>query len=173
MSNTIYANTRASRVCRLYGCVSDAFYAARCLMKESPLTCVSFLWMFSVIIFGHALRICESPNNDVLGDVNFDSYYNCWWNIIITMTTVGYGDIFARTILGRIIIFIVAIWGVFVNSLLTVALTVFVKMEDSEIKVLKIMHKLDERQQWKSELDLMVKSQVKLFKLHKNGGYIN
>ena len=89
------------------------------------------------------------------------------------MTTVGYGDIFARTIPGRIIIFIVAIWGVFVNSLLTVALTVFVKMEDSEIKVLKIMHKLDERQQWKSELDLMVKSQVKLFKLHKNGGYIN
>ena len=89
------------------------------------------------------------------------------------MTTVGYGDIFARTIPGRIIIFIVAIWGVFVNSLLTVALTVFVKMEDSEIKVLKVMHKLDERQQWKAELDLMVKSQVQLFKLHKNGGYIN
>lgn len=61
------------------------------------------------------------------------------------MTTVGYGDIMARTIPGRIIIFVTAIWGVFVNSLLTVALQVFVKMDDSEIKVLKVMHKLDER----------------------------
>jgi hypothetical protein len=41
------------------------------------------------------------------------------------MTTVGYGDYYPVTYPGRIIIFLVAIWGVFLMSLLVVALNNF------------------------------------------------
>lgn len=44
------------------------------------------------------------------------------WNIIITMTTVGYGDYFPITDLGRFIIFIVSIWGVTIVSIMVVTL---------------------------------------------------
>jgi hypothetical protein len=33
--------------------------------------------------------------NDTNGKSLFFSYWNCIWNIIVTMTTVGYGDYFA------------------------------------------------------------------------------
>jgi potassium intermediate/small conductance calcium-activated channel subfamily N protein 2 len=39
------------------------------------------------------------------------------------MTTVGYGDFYARTDLGRLVIFIVCIFGVFVVSMMVVTLT--------------------------------------------------
>jgi hypothetical protein len=39
------------------------------------------------------------------------------------MTTVGYGDYFPKTILGRCTIFVTSIWGVFIVSLMVVALT--------------------------------------------------
>ena len=55
--------------------------------------------------------------------MDFGFYWNCFWCIIITMTTVGYGDYFPTTLLGRIVIFITSIWGVFIVSMLVVALT--------------------------------------------------
>ena len=59
--------------------------------------------MFAMIfIFGYAIRICESPlirNDD--SENNLSLYSNAMWNIMITMTTVGYGDFYVRTDLGR------------------------------------------------------------------------
>ena len=55
--------------------------------------------------------------------MDFGYYWNCFWCIIITMTTIGYGDYFPRTILGRSIIVLASISGVFMVSILVVALT--------------------------------------------------
>ena len=39
------------------------------------------------------------------------------------MTTVGYGDYFPRTLLGRFFDVIIAIWGTFIVSMMVVVLT--------------------------------------------------
>lgn len=77
-----------------------------------------------IFLFGYTLRICESPlaRNDASSN-NLSLYTNTMWNIIITMTTVGYGDFFPRTDLGRLIIFLVCIVGIFVLSVMVVTLT--------------------------------------------------
>ena len=48
----------------------------------------------------------------------FDSYQTAIWCVVITMTTVGYGDVFAVSPFGRIISIINALWGAFIISLL-------------------------------------------------------
>lgn len=56
-----------------------------------------------IFIFGYAVRICEAPLLRISGPGPNDLslYVNTMWNIIITMTTVGYGDFYARTDIGR------------------------------------------------------------------------
>lgn len=50
-------------------------------------------------------------------------YYNSIWNTLITMTTIGYGDMYVRTTLSRMIIFFVAVYGAVILPLLIVSIT--------------------------------------------------
>lgn len=59
LNDTIYADTRASRICRLYGCESGYHYAAKCFMKETPFAFVCVAFVSSLLILGQALRISE------------------------------------------------------------------------------------------------------------------
>lgn len=47
------------------------------------------------------------------------------------MTTVGYGDLFPRTLIGRIVDTLLVIWGAFIVSLTVVLLTNTLNMDSS------------------------------------------
>lgn len=53
------------------------------------------------------------------------------------MTTVGYGDYYAKTLMGRIIGLIIAFWGVFIVSLFTVTLANLFEFDQGEMKVIR------------------------------------
>ena len=59
---------------------------------------------------------------------------------------VGYGDIFPKTILGRIIIFINCIWGVFLYSLIVVSVTTVLALGPLEKKCYAISRKIEKRE---------------------------
>lgn len=87
---------------------------------------ITVVFFTSITIFAFTLRICERPVNLVLGDENgmdFESLENSIWCVIITMTTVGYGDFYPRTLFGRILDIIIAIWGIFIVSMMVVVLS--------------------------------------------------
>jgi potassium intermediate/small conductance calcium-activated channel subfamily N protein 2 len=94
------------------------------------------------------MKICESPlaRNDSTSN-NFSLYSNCMWNIIITMTTVGYGDFYARTDLGRFTIFIVCIFGIFVLSMMMVTLMSSLTTTSLEGKAITVLQRLEVRQE--------------------------
>jgi potassium intermediate/small conductance calcium-activated channel subfamily N protein 2 len=67
------------------------------------------------------------------------------WNIIITMTTVGYGDFYARTDLGRFMIFIVCVFGIFVLSMMMVTLISSLMTTSLEGKAITVLQRLEVR----------------------------
>lgn len=60
----------------------------------------------------------------------------------MTITTVGYGDYYPQTPLGRFIIFFVAIWGTFIVSIMVVVVSNTLKMEKKEKEASIVIRKL-------------------------------
>lgn len=67
------------------------------------------------------------------------------------MTTVGYGDIYPKTIMGRLNGIIIAFAGVFILSLFVVALTKMLEFDPGEDKAFKLGKRLKKKDQLKIE----------------------
>lgn len=68
---------------------------------------------------------------------------NSWWCMILTMTTVGYGDIFPITPMGRVFTIVACIIGVFVISLIISQLNELIALEpDQEAAYDEIMNEV-------------------------------
>jgi hypothetical protein len=91
---------------------------------HSEKTIASFFFI-TVLFFSYNYRIFELPyfrlDDDLSVKNQMDSYFVAIYYTIITIATVGYGDICPCTPPGRIISMILAIWGTFQMSLLVVA----------------------------------------------------
>lgn len=98
--------------------------------------------MLSLFWFGQMIRIAEAPLSRNEGEQNFLYYGNCIWLTIITMTTVGYGDFFPKTSLGRFVLVFLAIWGVFIVSILVVTLSNTLVPNTLERKAIITLEKL-------------------------------
>lgn len=61
------------------------------------------------------------------------------------MTTVGYGDYYPRTLLGRIWNIFIAIWGIFIVSMMILTLTNMLNLDTSEKKALTVLNRLETR----------------------------
>jgi len=83
---------------------------------------ICFLFVFSVGLLSFILRVFELPleqnTNSNIGSSNLKDYPSAIWLTVITMTTVGYGDICPQTAGGQVTGIIIALWGAFVISLL-------------------------------------------------------
>jgi voltage-gated potassium channel Kch len=64
------------------------------------------------------------------------------WFTVVTMTTVGYGDYFPKTLPGRALVIFLCIWGIFLVSLIVVTLTNMVTLNNAEFKGMNIFLKL-------------------------------
>lgn len=72
---------------------------------------------------GTAYKVLErSYEGDTSSVLDFSLSTNSFWLIIITMTTVGYGDGYPSTHLGRFIASMACLLGMFLISLIVVAL---------------------------------------------------
>lgn len=108
------------RICRLFRLVKNAkrFRILLCAIKASAFEAliVSTFLMAAVLIFGVVAFYA--------GDVTYFSIPDqCWW-AVITMTTVGYGDIMPTTGFTRLIGALCAVTGV---CLLAIIISIFVK----------------------------------------------
>jgi hypothetical protein len=77
--------------------------------------------LLSVFISSYIIRIAERPTWKEYSGWDGISPVQYVYMVIITMTTVGYGDYVPLTIIGKIVIVATALWGGFVIGLLIVS----------------------------------------------------
>lgn len=111
-----------------YNVIVDEIWALKCVMKHDATKVMCFLLVFSIFVFGLALRTTEQP----WPESDFKYIWNGWWIIAVSMTTIGYGEIVPTTHLGRFVTTAACIWGAFLLSIFVVALIEGVVMEDDE-----------------------------------------
>ncbi len=87
----------------------------------------------AVAIVGAVLVYAAEAHHD-----NINSFWDAVWYTVVTMTTVGYGDIVPKSVLGRIAGIIVMLAGISVISLLTATISsIFVEQKILENRGLR------------------------------------
>jgi hypothetical protein len=106
-----------------YGFTANVRFTFKCFIIRNPGVTVVCTLSTSIFVLSYILRIFERPYFHEINSLDYDDYFNSIWCIVITMTTVGFGDIVAYSYFGRVIIMITAFWGAFLISLLIVSVS--------------------------------------------------
>ena len=81
-----------------------------------------FVFVFLILILltnGILLRLCER-STQVFSSNDWDYVWNSFWCIIVTLTTVGYGDLVPTTDNGRVMVGLTAILGSMITSMICI-----------------------------------------------------
>ena len=152
--------TRSQRVCHMSGADASFMFSIKALMKKKPYSVLIVSLVLSVTLFGFTLRIFERPLSTA-STQNFNSIANSFWVTLITMTTVGYGDFYPKSNIGRLVGIIIAFWGVLFVSLFVVTLTNLLDFEGGEEKSYYLLQRLKQKDKLKVEAVNLLSSAYK------------
>ena len=129
----------------MFGAQCDTVFILKCLLKQAPFKYMFGSFLFGIGLIGWILMISESPLDRIQSSYLPHTFINSCWASICTMTTVGFGDIFPRTILGRFTAFSCAVFGMGIVSLLVVTFTSFLQMNSPQASSFTVIKRLQIR----------------------------
>lgn len=121
-----YYGSRPDRLSRYYAVKISNFNAVRFLINEKPFQSISIMYILAMLALTLAMNILEGPINSTFAD-----YYSCLYYFIVSQSTVGYGDMYPVTILGRVISMFMIIVGLFFTSLVLIFIVEELKLSSS------------------------------------------
>lgn len=108
------------------------------------------------------IRVC-SPNGD-----SYEFFSNGIWNIVVAMTTVGYGDFYPKSHFGRTILVIAVSMGTVITSLTVVALNKISSFDSEEERAYIVLKRLNFREKLNHSCQKIISTNFKLFQLKKS-----
>lgn len=158
----------SKEVCKSHGARGSPLFAVKAILKEKPFHLLIPLILLSVVVFSAAIRIFERSFVDSSSAGQDYSYiWNAMWMVMLTMTTVGYGDFFPKTHQGRFIAVLSCIWGIFLISLMVVTLTNFLLFTNEESRSFNYINRVKALEKSKKFAKLYIKSQLERFLYYK------
>mmetsp|Transcript_58953 Transcript_58953/g.120702 ORF Transcript_58953/g.120702 Transcript_58953/m.120702 type:complete len:454 (+) Transcript_58953:16-1377(+) len=126
----------------------------------------AILWLIGTLVFSmsYLILLAERPYPHVDQLSNFDS---CLWLTIITMTTVGYGDVVVQTRMGRVISTIVACLGVVTVSLIINGVVARMKMDPREQRIVDWIDRSEVRTQLRSAASRTIQTVFRTYRMNK------
>ena len=131
---TEFGSDRSNRVCNMFGAKADTLFIIKCLLKQNPLRYLIGSFIGAIAVFGWIIMIAESPlDRSYSGPGTMKhTYSNSCWEVLCTMSTVGYGDIYPRTTIGRTAALFCSLVGVILVSLLVVTFNSILSLDNQE-----------------------------------------
>ena len=87
--------------------------------------------------------------------------FEFFYFVIVTLATVGYGDIYPKTYMGRVVGILVCFWGVFIVSFFVVTLNNMLSFNANEEKSFNLLLRLYYKEVLKKEATLVLSSAFK------------
>ena len=144
-----WTSDSANSIGNKYNVKVGLHFALKAELKNRPYTMLTIATAIALAILAFAVRTFEygivEPENtyvNIKGDNDLQDLQNCFWLIIVTMITVGYGDMFPKSHFGRFIVIIAAIIGMLLVSLIVVSLAVLTEFTDEEKKAYNVIKKI-------------------------------
>jgi len=137
LNNSFYTDPRAQRVCNIYGTDASYYFALKCIMKNDSWIILTLTLPVTLLTFSYQLMLFERHVN-----ASFDNFTTAMWNMMITMLTIGYGDVYPKSHMGRLIGIVIAGWGAFYVSLFVVALNNMLELDSPETKAFMLLQRL-------------------------------
>jgi hypothetical protein len=136
-----YYSPRGQRVSKMNNLDADLGFSLKASFYRSPVISYTLIFVLILAYTSYCLRMFERVADDDT-NFNFSLYWNNLWCLVITMTTVGYGDIYPTTILGRIVGIVACICGISLISMLVVTITNVVVFTPIELNVFLILQRV-------------------------------
>jgi Ion channel len=119
-----------------YGFTPNVRFTFKCMIIKRPGMTVLCTLMLSIFILAYILRIFELPYYRKVGAVDLEQYTSAIWLILVTMSTVGFGDIVPYSFVGRMVIIFTSIWGAFIITLVIVAFSSLFSLSKNQKKAM-------------------------------------
>lgn len=129
----------SKKICRGYGFETGVKFTIKCQLMVNPESTVMYIFFATVFIFAYVIRIFEMPffRANSPDDPVFDSFFNAIWFTVITLTTIGYGDISPGTQPGMLLTILLAFWGSILLSLLVVTVSSIFNLDQDQQAALR------------------------------------
>ena len=166
---TEFYTPRAYRISHLIGTQLTKGFALRCFILDKPFTFLSLFGSIIILLISFMLKILEGPYyTSDMGINDYRKIKNCIWNVLVTMTTVGYGDMYPTTLFGKIIIIFFCLIGVFIVSLVALAIQNILTLKKYEENSFSLRHDEIIEEKMKKKAANFFTNSIKYFIVSKN-----
>ena len=149
---SVFASNRAHRMASMHGIRCDFSFMVKSLFKRRPFLVVSCLYGVTILYSSVVVYLLERENPLH----NFDNISNCVWFTVVTMVSLGYGDFFPISLVGRSFVIGLSMFGLLLTYLVILLLSNNFILSSQENKYFQIFKKKEQRKQIKETLGRVV-----------------
>ena len=136
---TNYHCIKAYRLSKLFGVNMSMSFNIRCLQTKHPFLMLGLFILVLIVNFSYMLKIVEGPMTLLVPfyikmKIDFNSFIDCFYGILITLTTVGYGDIVPTTSVSKFLNIVASILGVCFLSVITILFEYLFTLTEKELQ---------------------------------------
>ena len=142
---TNFYSSRADRICKMMSKQLDLFFAFRSLFIRHTASFLIFAFLIICSALAYMLKVASEPIKDSPEQALFTNFGNCFWYVLVTMTTVGYGDMYPKTTIQRIICCFIAFFGIVVIALIVTFFQDRINLTDQEKNSLDFQKRIYEK----------------------------